>query len=64
MDKQMLSWGLMVIGLIGALVSAFANWLGLGGYPGIGWKKSLGIIVGVLLIAVGGYLRRKLSSTP
>ncbi len=60
MNELMLSWGLMIIGLIGAFVSAFANWLGLGRYPGIGWKKRLGIAVGIALMAVGWYWQQKL----
>jgi len=35
------------------LISAAADQLGIGGYPGIGLKQIAGIVVGVVLAAIG-----------
>lgn len=48
-----LAWILIVVGVVVALVSALANPLGLGRYPGFGWKKTLGAVIGILLVAAG-----------
>src|SRR5262249_57151733 len=50
---MLLAWILIVLGVVIAIVSALANPLGLGRYPGFGWKKTLGAVVGVLLAAAG-----------
>ncbi|MFQ5896898.1 MAG: hypothetical protein ACE5JN_01440 [Candidatus Methylomirabilia bacterium] len=59
MAKHKLGWVALAVGLILALLSALADPLGLGGSPGVGWKQSLGVIVGIVLIVVGQYWRRK-----
>jgi uncharacterized membrane protein len=50
---------LIVVGGILAVVSAFADPLGVGGEPGFGWKQTLGLIVGVVLAIVGVWRRSK-----
>lgn len=49
---------LVLVGLVVALVSALANVLGLGHYPGFGWKKTLGVVVGIVLMGLGWFWRR------
>jgi hypothetical protein len=44
---------LLVAGVLLFLVSAAADPLGIGGYPGIGMKQLAGIVVGVVLAALG-----------
>ncbi len=51
-------WVLIGIGVLLVLISALANPLGLGQHPGFGWKKTLGVVVGVLIIVAGLYFRR------
>jgi hypothetical protein len=49
------SWAIvmMVIGVILALVSIFADALGVGGEPGFGYKQGAGLVIGVVLAAIG-----------
>ncbi len=44
---------LLVVGVLLFLVSLTANYLGIGSYPGIGWKKMSGMAVGVVIAALG-----------
>jgi hypothetical protein len=44
---------LLVAGVLLFLVSAAADPLGIGGYPGIGIKQLAGIVVGVVIAALG-----------
>jgi hypothetical protein len=44
---------LLVAGVLLFLVSAAADSLGIGGYPGIGMKQLAGIVVGVVIAALG-----------
>ena len=59
MQKQ--TWGFIfaVVGIIILLISLFADLIGIGGYPGLGYKQIIGIIVGVLIIIIGLILHRK-----
>ncbi len=64
MDNPMLAWVVIGIGALLVLIALFADPLGLGRAPGVGWKQILGILVGALVLLAGVYLRRraKLSS--
>lgn len=42
----------LVLGIVLALVSLFADAIGVGGEPGFGWKQTLGLVVGVGLVAL------------
>jgi hypothetical protein len=46
----------LVVGALLVLISLFADPLGLGRAPSVGWKQILGIVVGALAILVGVYL--------
>ncbi len=50
---------LIVVGIVLAVVSAFADPLGVGGEPRFGWKQTLGLVVGVVLALVGVWRRSK-----
>jgi uncharacterized membrane protein len=53
-------WALVVFvfGVLLALVSLFADPLGIGGEPGFGWKQTLGLVVGIALVAFGWWRSR------
>ena len=63
MDKKMdkKGWGLLflIIGIIILLISIFTDSIGLGGYPGIGMKQTIGIIIGLVIAIIGYILRRR-----
>ena len=44
---------ILAVGVLLALVSLFADVLGVGGEPGFGWKQTAGLVVGVALVAIG-----------
>ena len=48
---------LIGIGVLVAAVSLLANPFGLGRYPGFGWVQEVGVIIGILEILAGFYLR-------
>ena len=43
---------ILVVGVLLALVSLFADALGVGGEPGFGWKQAAGLVVGLMLVAI------------
>jgi hypothetical protein len=46
------------LGILAIVVSALADWLGLGQEPRFGWKQGIGVAVGCALV-VGGLLLRR-----
>jgi hypothetical protein len=52
MSKRKVAVVLLVIGVLVFLVSATADALGIGGYPGIGTKQVAGMVVGAALAVV------------
>jgi len=42
----------LLVGVLLALVSVFADALGIGGEPGFGYKQAAGLVVGLVLVAV------------
>jgi hypothetical protein len=44
---------ILVVGVLLALVSLLADALGIGGEPGFGYKQGAGLLVGVVLVAIG-----------
>ena len=44
---------LVVIGIIASIVSIAADYIGLGKFPGFGWKQIVGTIIGVVVIGIG-----------
>jgi hypothetical protein len=59
MGKKGLSLILIVVGIIILLSSLLADVLGIGGYPGIGYKQIIGAIVGAVISIIGLILYRK-----
>jgi hypothetical protein len=59
-----MSIAMTAVGAVLALVSLFANQIGIGVSPGLGWKKISGIAVGAALAILGAVrLARKDDST-
>ncbi len=50
---------LMGIGVLLVVIAVFADPLGVGRNPGFGWLQGLGVVIGVLVILAGLYLRRR-----
>jgi uncharacterized membrane protein len=59
MGKKWLSLILIVVGVIILLSSLLADMIGIGGYPGMGYKQIIGAIVGAVISIVGFILYRK-----
>ena len=62
---------LMIVGILIVPISGLADPLGLGRSPGFGWRQTLGVIVGALVIvgglypgAAGSLLRRSCFKEP
>ena len=60
MQNPALAWIVVGVGVLLVLISTLANTLGIAPHPGFGWKKTLGVVVGALLIVAGLYLSRRL----
>jgi hypothetical protein len=56
-SRQAWSWLMLVVGLVLAIISIFADRIGLGATPGFGWKQTLGLLIGVALIVLGLWRR-------
>ena len=64
MSNPVFAWIVTGVGVLFVLISAFADPLGLDRSPGLGWRQTLGVIIGALLIAAGLYLRRRPKAAP
>ncbi len=64
MDRPMLARVVIGVGLLLILIALFADPLGLGRSPGFGWRQGLGVVIGVLVILGGLYLRRRRKPSP
>ena len=63
MARKNLALALCAIGLIGALVSGFAEPLGLGRDNGVGGRQIAGIVGGVVLLLIGAAMAAKAPKT-
>lgn len=55
---------LMIVGILVVVISALADPLRLGRHPGFGWLQGLGVVIGVVVLFAGLYLRGKAKSSP
>ncbi len=62
MSNPVFAWIVIGAGVLLVLISALADPLGLGRSPGFGWRQTLGVIIGALVLAAGLYLRRRKAS--
>ncbi len=56
-SRQAWSWLMLVVGVVLAFISIFADRIGLGATPGFGWEQTLGLVIGAALILVGLWRR-------
>jgi hypothetical protein len=59
MEKKKLGSILTGIGIVVLLISVFADFLGIGGYPGLGYKQIIGAISGIVIGIIGSRLYGK-----
>jgi len=64
MDSPMLAKVVIGVGVLLVLIALFADPLGLGKSAGFGWKQWLGVVIGVVVILAGFYLRWRKSVFP
>jgi drug/metabolite transporter (DMT)-like permease len=58
-------WNLLTIfGLLLILVSFFADQIGVGRNPGFGWAQGAGVVLGLVLILVSPYMKRRRTRLP
>ena len=58
MNKQTTGGALIIVGLIIALVGAFADHIGIGDQPGLGYQQAIVLIVGIIVAIIGLALSR------
>ncbi len=58
MSRKTISWILILVGLLLAVVSLAADTLGIGNEVGFGWKQIAGTVVGLAALAYGYWLGR------
>jgi hypothetical protein len=46
-SRQAWSWLMVAVGVVLAMISIFADRIGLGATPGFGWKQTLGLLIAV-----------------
>jgi hypothetical protein len=56
MSKRTMGIILIALGAVGVVVSLAADVLGLGTYPGINGAQLLGVVIGLVLAAAGGWM--------
>jgi hypothetical protein len=52
------TWLVLVVGVLLALISIFADQIGLGATPGFGWKQTLGLVIGLVLVVLAVWRMR------
>ena len=57
-SRRTWSWLTLVVGILLALISIFADQIGLGAMPGFGWKQILGLVIGVVFILLAVWRMR------
>jgi uncharacterized membrane protein len=57
MSAKTISLVLLIIGAVLLVLSLFADLIGIGSYPGMHSSQIAGIIMGVILLALGLYFR-------
>jgi hypothetical protein len=64
MSNPGFAWIVIIVGILVVLISALADPLGLGRHPGFGWLQGLGVVIGVVVLLAGLYLRGKTKPSP
>jgi hypothetical protein len=58
MQAPALAWTMIGLGVVLVTITGWADKLGLGRQPGFGWLQGLGVMIGMVLLMVGLYLRK------
>jgi hypothetical protein len=58
MSNPVFGWIVIGVGVLVVVISLFADLLGLGRSPGFGWRQTLGVVAGALIVLLGVSLRR------
>jgi predicted Na+-dependent transporter len=59
------TWNLLTIaGLLIILVSFFADQVGVGQSSGFGWRQGAGVVLGLVLVLVSPYMKRRRARLP
>jgi hypothetical protein len=58
MSNPVFGWIVIGAGILVVVISLFADLLGLGRSPGFGWRQTLGVVAGALIVLLGVSLRR------
>jgi hypothetical protein len=59
------TWNLLTIaGLLIILVSFFADQIGVGQNPGFGFRQGAGVVLGLVLVLVSPYMKRRRARLP
>jgi hypothetical protein len=64
MQTSVFAWIVIVVGVLLVILAALADPLGLGRSPGIGWRQGLGVVIGVVVLLLGLYFRRRRTLAP
>lgn len=64
MQTPAFAWTVIVVGVLLVILAALADPLGLGRSPGFGWLQGLGVVIGVVVLLAGLYLRRRRKPAP
>lgn len=59
MQTPTFAWTTIGLGGLLVIIAGRADQLGLGRHPGFGWLQGLGVVIGVVVLLAGLYLRGK-----
>ncbi len=55
MSLKNIGYALLAVGIVVILFSALADVIGIGAQAGFGWKQMIGVAIGLILAALGGW---------
>lgn len=58
MQTPALAWTMIGLGVMLIIITGRADQLGLGRHPGFGWLQGLGVVIGVVVLLAGLYVRK------
>lgn len=64
MQTPAFAWTVIGVGVLVVVIAGLADPLRLGRHPGFGWLQGLGVVIGVVVLLAGLYLRGKAKSSP
>jgi hypothetical protein len=59
MQNPAFAWTVIGVGVLVVVIAGLADPLRLGRHPGFGWWQGLGVLIGVVILLAGLYLRRR-----